>query len=354
MVLSKRRLSPWFLFGLLLALGIVSFRIVSVFVDYVLVALFLAYLTYPAFPWLVKRLRYRQLAAFVLLIVMLGAVLVPLGFIVGELAKELQGVGQSVGAGSLDNITTELRQDFNRLLGREGADPTNDFVFERLEQNVQGVVTSLVNNLFSALAEAVIGIFILIYVMYYVYLDGPRLIRFLQEILPMQEAHRDLMFHEIELVVKAVMYGQVLTALIQAAIGGIGFWIFGVPNVIFWSVLMFILALLPIVGPPLVWVPAVMYLWIIGGDKFSAIGLAVYSGILVSTIDNIIRPKLIGSKAHVHPVVVLLGVLGGIAVFGFSGLILGPLVLSIFVTILNVYRKEFGIRGDDDSTPWRV
>ncbi len=354
MVLSKRRLSPWFLFGLLLLLGYVSFRIIGVFLDYVLVALFLAYLTYPAFPWIRARLRNRQLAAFVLLILILGAVVVPMGFIVAELAKELQTVGDAVGEGGLDNVTKSLREDFNRIFGREGSDPANDFVFDRLEANVEAFVNGLVANLFSALAEAAIGIFILLYVMYYVYLDGPRLILFLQEILPMQEAHRDLMFHEIGLVVKAVMYGQVLTALIQATIGGIGFWIFGVPNVIFWAVLMFILALLPIVGPPLVWVPAVMYLWIVEADKFSAIGLGIYSAILVSTVDNIIRPKLIGSKAHVHPVVVLLGVLGGIAVFGFSGLILGPLVLSIFVTVLNVYRKEFGTKLDDDAAPWRM
>ncbi len=354
MALSKRRLSPWFLFGLLLVLGAVSLRIVGVFLDYVLVALFLAYLTYPAFPWLRQRLRNRQLAAFVLLVLILGAVLVPLGFIVAELAKELQTVSQAVNQGGLDNVTADLRDDVSRLFGREGADPTNDFVFERLEANVEGLVSALASNLFSALAEAAIGIFILIYVMYYVYLDGPRLVLFVQEILPMQEAHRDLMFHEVALVIKAVMYGQVLTAAIQALIGGIGFWIFGVPNVIFWSVLMFILALLPIVGPPLVWVPAVLFLWVVQGDIFNAIGLAIYSAILVSTVDNIIRPKLIGSKAHVHPVVVLLGVLGGIAVFGFSGLILGPLVLSIFVTVLNVYRKEFGMKGDDAPTTYQL
>ncbi len=354
MVLSKRRLSPWFLFGLLVVLGFVAFRIVGVFLDYVLVALFLAYLTYPAYPWLRRRLRNRQLAAFVLLIIILGAVLVPLGFIAAELGKELQGVGEAVGEGGLENFTSALRDDLSKRFGREGADPTNDFVFERIQENVEAVVNRLVDNLFAALAEAAIGLFILIYVMYYLYLDGPRFIQFLQEILPMQEAHRDLLFHEIALVVKAVMYGQVLTALMQAIIGGIGFWIFGVPNVVFWAVLMFILALLPIVGPPLVWAPAVVYLWIIQGDQFSAVGLGIYSAILVSTIDNIIRPKLIGSKAHVHPVIVLLGVLGGIAVFGFSGLVLGPLVLSIFATILNVYRKEFGLRGDDEAMPWRV
>ncbi len=348
MALDKRRLSPWFLFGLLLLVGWIAVRVVSVFLDYVFVALFLAYLTYPAYPWLKQRVKNRQIAALLLLIVMMVAVVVPLGFLAGELAQEMQSVANSLSGEDFDNFTQELRDSVNRMLGRNGADPGNDFLFERLEQDATRFVGTLLSSLFGALAEGVIGLFVLLYVMYYAYLDGPRLLRFVQDILPMQEAHRDLMFHEIGIVVKAVMYGQVLTALIQATIGGIGFWIFGVPNVIFWSVIMFILALLPIVGPPLVWVPATIYLIGVKGDTFAGVGLAIYSAILVSTVDNIIRPKLIGSKAHVHPVVVLLGVLGGIAVFGFSGLILGPLVLSIFVTILNVYRKEFASKMTDD------
>lgn len=346
--LSKRKLSPWFLFGLLVIIGWVSFRIVSVFIDYTLIALFLAYLTYPAYPWLRRYLRNRQLTAMVLLAVIVIAILVPLGFLVAELAKEMQNIAQSLGDDEFQNITDDIRQRFNEWLGREGADG-GDVVVGQVESEIQAFIARTVTGLFGALAEAFVGIFVLLYVMYYAYVDGPRLIRYTQELLPMQEAHRDLLFHEVGLVVKAVMYGQVLTALIQALIGGVGFWIFGIENVVFWSVVMFILALLPIVGPPLVWGPAAIYLWIVQGDTFSAIGLAIYSAILVSTVDNIIRPKLIGSRAHVHPVVILLGVLGGLAVFGFSGLILGPLVLSIFVTILDVYRKEFATKMDDES-----
>lgn len=353
MTLDKRRLSPWFLFGLLLLIGFVALRIVGVFLDFVFVALFLAYLTYPAFPWLRAKLRNRQLAAFTLLIVMLLAVVVPLGFLVAELGKEMQNLLQVVAGEDFDTVVANFRISMNTMLGRQGVDPANDFIFDEIRSSLQAFVGVLVTSLFAGLAEAVIGLFVLVYVMYYAYLDGPKLVRFVQDILPMQEAHRDLMFHEIGVVVKAVMYGQVLTALIQAAIGGIGFAIFGVPNVIFWSVVMFILALLPVVGPPFVWGPAAAYLWLVKGDTFPAIGLAIYSAILVSTIDNIIRPKLIGSKAHVHPVVVLLGVLGGIAVFGFAGLILGPLVLSILVTILNVYRKEFATKDDDVYSPAR-
>ncbi len=350
MALSKRKLSPWFLFGLLLIIGWVSLRVVSVFLDYVLVAVFLAYLTYPAYPWLLRYLKNRQLAAISLLLVISAVVIVPMGFLIAELASELQGISQSIGEDGFQDIADEARSRFNELLGRNAtADPQDDVLLSNIEANAQRFASNVVSDLFAALAEGLIGIFVLLYVMYYTYVDGPRLYRFAQDTLPLNEAHRELLFHEIGLVVKAVMYGQVLTALIQAVIGGIGFWIFGIPNVVFWSVIMFILALLPVVGPPLVWVPASLYLLLIQGDTFNGIGLAIYSAILVSTVDNIIRPKLIGARARVHPVVVLLGVLGGIAVFGFSGLILGPLVLSIFITILEVYRKEFASKLEGEA-----
>ncbi len=345
-MLSKRRLSPWFLFGLLLVIGYVSLRIAGPFLDYVLVAFFLAYLTYPAYPWLCKWVRQQQVAAVLLLLLIAVAVVVPLGFLIAELAKEMQAIALAIGGQQSDEIIDRIRQAVADLTGREVADPANDPVLNSIESNAQELVTTIVADLFRALAAGVVGIFVMLYVMYYTYIDGQRLVQFMKDILPMQEAHRDLMFHEIGLVTKAVMYGQVLTALIQAIIGGIGFWIFGVPNVVFWSVLMFILALLPVIGPPLIWVPASAYLWFIQGDTFAGVGLAIYSAILVSTVDNIIRPKLIGARAHIHPVIVLLGVLGGIGVFGFSGLVLGPLVLSIFVTILGVYRKEFASKHD--------
>lgn len=347
MVLSKRRLSPWFLFGLLLVIGFVALRIAGPFLDYVLVALFLAYLTYPVYPWLSKWVRQPQIAAVLMLIIISVAVVVPMGFLVAELAKEMQQIGAAIGGQQTDEILERVRQAIANITGRDVEDPGSDPVINSIESNAQAFVTNLVTDLFRALAAGVVGIFVMLYVMYYAYLDGQRLVSFMKDILPMQEAHRDLMFHEIGLVTKAVMYGQVLTALIQAIIGGIGFWIFGVPNIVFWSVLMFVLALLPVIGPPLIWGPASAYLWFIEGDTFAGIGLAIYSAILVSTVDNIIRPKLIGARAHIHPVVVLLGVLGGIGVFGFSGLILGPLVLSIFVTILGVYRKEFATKFDD-------
>lgn len=339
-MLSKRNLSPWFLLALVVLLGWLSVRIVGAFGDYVAIGLFLAYLTHPLYKRMLPKLRSRSLTAIALLLLIAVTVLVPLGFLIAQLVVELSQIAAALNVQNLEAILLDLEARVYERLGQPPPEPGNGSVLATIVPTLNGLAAEATRGLVNVLAEGIIGIFVLLYVQYYATIDGERLLKWLHGTLPMQEAHRDLLFHDVGMVVKAVMYGQVLTALIQATLASFGYWVFGVPNVVFWGVITFILALLPVIGPPLVWAPWGAYLLILG-RTFDGIGLLIYSAILVSTVDNIIRPKLIGSRAQVHPVVVLLGVLGGLAVFGFSGFILGPLVLSVFVTLLNVYRKEF-------------
>ncbi len=352
MTLSKRKLSPWFLFALLLVIGWVSLRVVRVFLDYALVGIFLAYLTYPGYKWLLARVKHRPVASMIMLLLVVASIVVPGAFLVSELIREITQLTASLSATNLTAALDDLQRQINSFVGGDPDKIVGDYDLVAIAvPAVRGFLSSLIADLPSQLAFGLIGVFVLLYIMYYIYIDGARLVRFIQELLPMQEAHRDLLFHETGIVVKAVMYGQVLTAMIQAGIAGIGYVIFGVPSVVLLSLATFVLALLPVVGPPLIWAPAAILL-IVKGQTFAGVGLLIYSAILVSGLDNIIRPKLIGSRARVHPVVVLLGVLGGVAIFGMSGLILGPLVLSIFVTLLEVYRKEFANKMDDDGGFW--
>lgn len=355
MVLSKRRLSPYFLFALLLILAWTSFRVVAVFLDFVLVALFLSYLTYPGFLRVQALVRRPQVASFFMVLLVAILVVVPLGFLLVGLVNELRDILLNLNVDELRAALDRFSLQLDERLGGSGepGDGSEPGLLDTVVPSVSSMASGLVTKIIQVLAEGILGVFVLLYVMYYTYTDGIRFVGFLKELLPMQEAHREKLFHEVQLVTRAVMYGSVLTALIQAILGGIGFAVFGIPNVIFWSFVMFILALLPLIGPPMVWGPWGAYL-VLTGETFRGVGLLIYSAILVSTMDNILRPKLIGSRAQVHPVLILLGVLGGIAHFGFSGFILGPLVLSIFVTILDVYRKEFALKMDEEAEPYRM
>jgi predicted PurR-regulated permease PerM len=348
-MLSKRRLSPYFLFALLLVLGWMSLRILRVFATYVLLALFLAYLTYPVYKWVLARLKRPAIASLTMLIVLTAAFLVPLGFMTVELVEEAQHVVATFDQERLDEIVNLTTVKLYHLAGLEPPDDVGNGsqVMDDVFGRIRAEATAVAAGLPAQLAQALLGAVVLVYVLYYAYTDGHRFLSYIRDILPMQEGHRDLLFHEVGLVIRAVMYGTILTSLLQAVMAGIGFWLFGIPNPIFWSLLVFLFALLPIVGAPFVWIPWGLYL-IAAGDAERGIGFLAYSAVFVNGIEYFLRPKLISNVAHVHPVVILLGVLGGIAVFGFAGLILGPLILSIFVTILSLYRKEFAVKLDEE------
>lgn len=350
-MLSKRRLSPWFLFGLLLVLGLIAFRVVAVFLSYVLFGIFLAYLTHPVYRWLLRRLKRPGAAAATMLLLMMGLVLGPLVFLVLQLITEVQVVVAGLGLADPQAIIDTLSTRINEFLGLPPADTSaTSSVVNDIYNSAQDGLTDWVRALPGKLVEALIGILLLIYVLYYAYTDGETILGHLREILPMQPSHRDLLFREVGHVIRGVMYGTVLMSLLQSALALIGFTIFGVPNALFWSSLVFILALLPIVGAPMIWAPWALYLIVIG-ETFRGVGLLLYGAILVNGIEHFIRPKLIGTVADIHPLVVLLGVVGGLAVFGFIGFILGPLVLSVFITVLNLYRTEFAAKLDEGSPP---
>lgn len=352
MSLSKRRVSPWFLLALLVLLGLLAFRLVAVFLSFVLFGLFLAYLTYPVYAWLQRGIKRPSVSASLMLLLIIVVVLVPLGFLLAAVVTQVQEVVGEAGVADPQAILDAIAHRINAFLGLPPQDPDaaspGSSLVNDVYGNIRDYATEWVRGLPRQLAEGLVGVFLLAYVLFYSYTDGTRWLQALREVLPMQSDHRETLFREVGHVIRGVMYGTILMSAVQAFLAAVGFYIFGVPDVALWSVLVFILALLPIVGAPMVWLPWGLYL-VYAGRTFDGVGLMLYSAILVNGIEHVIRPKLIGSVADIHPLVVLLGVLGGLAVFGFIGFILGPLILSVFITVLNLYRKEFAKKLDADA-----
>ncbi len=140
-------------------------------------------------------------------------------------------------------------------------------------------------------------------------------------------------------MIHAVIHGQFTTALLQGIIGGIALWVFGIPNPIFLGFLMFLLSFLPIVGSALVWIPSALWL-LVQNHTYAGIGLLAFGFLILINIDNFVRPKLIHNNTNLHPVFVFLGVLGGLEAFGFSGILLGPIVLLMLTVLVRFYREE--------------
>jgi predicted PurR-regulated permease PerM len=186
------------------------------------------------------------------------------------------------------------------------------------------------------------------FVMFYGFREGQSFITYLKNLLPLEAGLKDSLFHQMRTVTQAVLYGQVLTAVIQGALGGLGLLVCGVPNALFWGAIMMITAFLPLLGTPLIWVPAGVGL-IMDGSMTRGILLLIYGATIVMNIDNFLRPRLVSGRSNVHPVLILIGVLGGLRVFGFIGMLVGPLVLAILVALIKFYEQNYMRRKQPQS-----
>lgn len=340
-MLVKRRVAPYFLLVVLVILAWLSFRITAVFLSDLLFALFLAFLTYPLYSRLLRRVRRPGIAAGLMLLLMTLAILVPAGLIGWQLIREGRAITEELRGTDPKALLDDLETRAYALVGvPPPAQGNGTGLAEGIYGTARDTLDLFIRTIPARAAEALVGLFVLYFVLYYAYKDGPRVLGELRELVPLRSAHRDLLFTEIGNTVRGVVYGSILTSLTQAAFAGIGFWIFGVHKVVLWSVLVFILGLLPVVGAPMVYVPWSLYL-AATGRTWQGLGLLAYSAIFVNGLEHLVRPLMIGRVTKIHPVTVLLGVLGGVVVFGFVGFILGPLILSVFVKVLDIYRKEF-------------
>ncbi|MDO9508166.1 MAG: AI-2E family transporter [Thermovirgaceae bacterium] len=176
--------------------------------------------------------------------------------------------------------------------------------------------------------------------------DGHKILEYVKEILPLPSSERDDLFGKAKQILQAVVYGITFTAGIQAVLGGFGWWWVGLPSPALFSGVLFILAMIPFVGTPIVLLPGAAYL-AATGEVNLAIVLAVWALLVVSTIDNFIRPIFISEGSKVHILIVFIGVVGGLAAWGFLGLFCGPLIISMFIFFLDSYRRIWmKMRGD--------
>ena len=189
---------------------------------------------------------------------------------------------------------------------------------------------------FSGITALFLDLFLFFFALYYLLRDGVRLKQHIVKISPLADRDDIRIFERLEVAVNSVVKGRIVVAMAQGILTGAGFALFGVPNAVFWGVVGAIASLLPPFGTALIIVPAVGFL-AMEGQTGAAIGLALWGGIAVGLIDNVLSPKLMSRGTQLHPLLVLLSVLGGLVFFGPIGIFLGPLTMSLLVMLLSLY-----------------
>ena len=346
-----------FLLGAVAIVSIVFLMMVRQFLVSIFVAAILTGLFQPVFVWAQAKLKGRTtLAALTTVLVVFLLIVVPVTGFFGLVAAQALDVVDSVGPW----IDRQLdRPDpIAELTGRlpfsehfpalQRVFPGREQVFEKLGEAVTFAGTFLVNSVASitrGTVNVVLQLFIILYAMFYFLLDGTSLLDRIRHYVPLSNEDEDVLVGRFLSVSRATLKGSLVIGVLQGALAGIAFAIAGIGGAAFWATVMMVLSVIPGVGAALVWIPAVVYLVVIG-EIGSAIGLAVWCAIVVGTIDNFLRPRLVGRDAKMSDLMILLSTLGGIFLFGAVGFVIGPIVAALFVTVWELYGRTF-----DDILP---
>jgi len=327
-------LSKGFLLVLIGIFAYLSLLLVLPFFQYVLGAILVAYVLFPIQGRLEQQVP-SPVAALGLVAVTVAGVVVPLLVIVALVASDARQLVENTDTASLG--ATELERYIEEQTGM-----TVDLTATLTDsaQGVGGTVLEQSTAWFSALTHTAVGLGVAIFLLYYLLKDGAALLDWIRRLTPLPDDVQDDFYRELDAVMGAVLVGHVLIAIIQGTLAGLGLLATGIPNAAFWTVIMIVLSLIPLVGSFLVWGPAVAFL-LLTNEPVLAVALLVYSTIIVGLSDDYLRPILVDRYADLNPAVIILGVLGGVYAFGVMGLFYGPVVLGALIATLNVLNDHY-------------
>ena len=297
---------------------------------------------YPVHKRLAKKIKRRGLSALISSLVVIFVVLLPLTFLTMALANELASAARNlpVQVNQLVESQAPVTGRVSKWIQEHAAVETQrsqEFIAEQLKgagAALLGQSLGLMENILSGILK----IFFVIFTMYYLFRDGDRIVEALPAVLPLKKSQSEALIARASQVVSAGVYGVVTIAMIQGLLGGLAFWVLGVPSPVLWAVLMTFVCMIPFAGSFLVWLPVSIYL-MMTGHWTKAIFLLLWGTLVVSTIDNFLRPKLINNQTQLHELFVFFSVLGGMSVFGLLGIVLGPVVLAITLGLLNTFSQ---------------
>ena len=322
--------------ALLIGVTLITFYVLWPYMSVLVLAGTFAIIFHPVYMKILSLTRGRQaISAWITVFLVLVLVLTPLAFLGFTIFGQATNLYFTIAGSNLDQLSSVISGYSLKITQALHLAPVSVNFGEYLRQMVFWLLQNL-GPLFSSLATVLLYVFLGLLGLFYLLKDGDKFKRKLMGLLPLQAEYSEAIFHRLEHTVNSVIRGTLVIALIQGCVAGIGFTIFGVPNAVFWGAMAAITALIPTFGTSLVVVPSMIYLFL-SGHVGEALGLLVWGALAVGLIDNLLSPYVMKRGMAIHPFFILLSVLGGITVFGPIGFLVGPLLLSLFFSLLDIY-----------------
>ena len=324
------------------------YQILSPFLKPILWAILLAMVFYPLSERLQHLLKQREiLCATTMTLLVIVVIILPSTLLMISLGNEVVGVyhrvQEMIQTGRLQGYMEQIKDIpflkwiWGRLqeYGNDSQVNLTDFLLKNLQQ-VSTFLFNHTSKIFKGLSTFIISFFFTLLSLYYLFKDGTRLFERLREILPIPPRERDLLILRFKQMVYATIYGGILVAIVQGILGGIIFWVLEISSPVLWGTAMAFLSLIPIGGTALIWGPAAL-LFFVQGALLKGILLLLLGIFGISMADNFLRPLFISSRTKIHPLLLFFAVLGGIQVFGLIGLVVGPLIATLCLTLIEIY-----------------
>ncbi len=334
----------YFLLALLVGAIILTYFIFEPFLAPLVLAAVFAVVLQPLYKSIHSSLpRWPSIAALVTVLISVVCTLVPLSIVATEIGIEARGLYIQIADPATRAEIHDSLRDIDAVIGARipAARGFSNNLSANISDYAQSVLQWVIQHLGTAASGAaslVLKFFLFFIALYYLLRDGARLKQTIIELSPLKDTYDERIFNKLERAVNSVIKGNLTIALIQGVLTSIGFTIFGVPNSVLWGTVTAIAALIPGLGTGTIFVPTIIFMYFTG-HAASALGLTLWGVLAVGLIDNFLSPQLIGRGVNLHPLLVLLSVLGGLAFFGPIGLFLGPLSISLLFAFLSIYSE---------------
>ncbi len=342
----------------LLLLALVSIAFIWVLLPYygaIFWGAILATVFHPLHRRLLEKLRGRRnLAALLTVLMIILIVIIPLIMITTSLLQEGAAIYQRMDKGEIDfgNYFNQIIGIFppwvHDLLGRLGIDD----IFSLRDKLAQGalkagqLLASQAVNIGQNTFQFLVSMGIMLYLLFFLLRDGISLARNSKQLIPLSDEHQQHLVRKFTTVVRATVKGNILVAMTQGALGGLMFWILGIQGPLLWGVLMTFLSLLPAVGAALIWLPVAIY-FLVTGAIWQGVVLMLFGVLVIGLVDNILRPLLVGKDTKIPDYVILISTLGGLAVFGLNGFVIGPLFAALFIACWDLFPSAIKMNSRD-------
>lgn len=352
----KDGVSKYIFLGLFVIVVGLTFFVARPFLNALIVSAVVAYIFRPLYLWLNKKIKSKNICALIVSLFILFLFITPLLFIIQSAAPDARyayvRAKQKIMAGEFIEVTCPSPNEHFLCRWQEKIrdimqQPDIKYQISDAVSKVTGFIVDKISSIVLALPMILLNLFVIFFSVFYLLRDGDLLVANAKSILPIHPMHREHIFKRLRETARAVIFGAIVVAIIQGALGGLGFLIFGISSPLLWGVAMALFALVPFVGTAIIWVPAGIGLLLAGSAEnnpaliWKGIGLLVYGTVIVAGVDNVLKPMLISEQSKIHPVLILVGVLGGLAAFGISGFIVGPLIVATFKVFLDIYKQEY-------------